>query len=132
MIFRMVADLTAVLHFTFLAFVVVGGFLAWRWPRLILLHALAVVWGFSTVLTGLGCPLTYLENWARRNAGDAELPSTGFIDYYLTGVIYPENAVALVRALVLCAVLTSWLGFALQRRRHVAAMSRPATWQNPH
>ena len=31
--YRLLADLTMLVHFTFLAFVVFGGFLAWNWPR---------------------------------------------------------------------------------------------------
>lgn len=124
MIFRLVAEVTAVVHCAFIAFVVFGGFLTWRRARLILLHVSAVAWGFGAVLIGLECPLTHLENWGRRNYGGTELPSTGFIDHYLTGVIYPENAVSLVQALVLCVVLTSWVGVALQQRRTVTATAQ--------
>lgn len=126
MIFRIVAELTAVVHFAFIAFVVAGGFLAWRWPYLILLHIPATAWGFGALLLGLGCPLTDLENWGRRRAGGAELSSSGFIDHYLTGVIYPESAVGLVRVLVLGAVVTSWVGMALRHQRR-GAMQAPST-----
>nr|WP_198428346.1 DUF2784 domain-containing protein [Nocardia bovistercoris] len=115
--FRLAADLTAAAHFAFIAYVVVGGFLAWRWPRTIWAHLVAVGWGFGTIVAGYDCPLTHLEDWARRRAGEAGLPSSGFIDHYLTGVIYPESALGLVRALVAVCVVASWVGFALLRRR---------------
>ncbi len=38
MIFRVLAEATMVVHFLFIAFVVLGGFLAWRWPKAIWLH----------------------------------------------------------------------------------------------
>ena len=38
--YRLLADLTMLVHFTFLAFVVFGGFLAWNWPRVIWSHLL--------------------------------------------------------------------------------------------
>ncbi|WP_206615770.1 DUF2784 domain-containing protein [Rhodococcus xishaensis] len=123
MLYRMLADATVIVHLAFLGYVVVGGFLAWRWRRTIWLHVIAVTWGFSTVLFGFDCPLTHLENWARDRGGEALLPSSGFIDHYLTGVVYPENAVDLVRTLVAVAVLVSWAGFVrpwLRRRRHAA------------
>jgi hypothetical protein len=44
--YALLADLVMVLHFTFLACVVFGGFLALKWPRLILAHVLLVAWGF--------------------------------------------------------------------------------------
>lgn len=121
--FRILADATTLTHLAFLGYVVVGGFLAWRWRWTIWLHAAAVGWGFGTVLVGFDCPLTHLENWARTKAGEQQLPSDGFIAHYLTGVIYPTNAVDLVRVLVAACVVASWIGFILirhHRPRHHA------------
>ncbi len=111
--FRVLADVTIVVHLAFVAYVVVGGFIAWRWPRTIWLHIAAFGWGFSTVLFGIECPLTYLENWARHHAGMAGLPSSGFIDHYITGVIYPESALGIVRLLVALCVMASWVGYGI-------------------
>ena len=85
-------DATVLVHLAFLGYVVAGGFLAWRWRRTIWLHVAAVAWGFATVLVGFDCPLTHLENWARGKAGEQQLPSDGFIAHYLTGVLYPTDA----------------------------------------
>ncbi|RDI19924.1 uncharacterized protein DUF2784 [Rhodococcus sp. AG1013] len=125
MLYRLLADATVVVHLAFLGYVVAGGFLAWRWRRTIWLHVAAVAWGFSTVLAGLECPLTNLENWARQRAGDQQLPSTGFISHYLTGVVYPENAVGLVRGLVAAFVIASWIGYVVLRRH------RSGWWHAP-
>ncbi|WP_278262168.1 DUF2784 domain-containing protein [Nocardia sp. AG03] len=116
--FRVLADLIAVTHVAFIAYVVAGGFLAWRWPRTIGAHVIAVAWGFGTILIGFDCPLTHAENWARRQAAVAELPASGFIDHYLTGVIYPDSALGLVRLLAATAVLASWIGYARLHHRH--------------
>ncbi|MGW6423057.1 DUF2784 domain-containing protein [Nocardia sp. NPDC055053] len=117
--FRVLADLIAVTHVAFIAYVVAGGFLAWRWPRTIGLHLLAASWGFGTILIGFDCPLTHAENWAHRRAGEAALPASGFIDYYLTGVIYPDSAIGVVRLVAALAVLVSWAGYVrLYQQRH--------------
>ena len=113
----MLADITAGAHFAFVAYVVVGGYLAWRWRRTIWLHGLAFMWGFSTVLFGLDCPLTNAENWARHRAGEAGLPPSGFIDHYLTGVLYPRSTLELVRVLVVICVVVSWVGYVWLSRR---------------
>ena len=44
-VFRLLADVTVVLHLAFVAFVVLGGLLVLRWPRLSWLHVPAAVWG---------------------------------------------------------------------------------------
>ncbi|MFE6924320.1 DUF2784 domain-containing protein [Nocardia sp. NPDC057663] len=117
--FRVLAELIAVTHVAFIAYVVAGGFLAWRWPRTIGLHLLAAAWGFGTILIGFECPLTHAENWARRSAALAELPAAGFIDHYLTGVIYPDSALGVVRLAAALAVLVSWAGYVrLYQQRH--------------
>ncbi|NKS65061.1 DUF2784 family protein [Rhodococcus hoagii] len=110
-------DATVLVHLAFLGYVVAGGFVAWRWRRTIWLHVAAVAWGFATVLVGFDCPLTHLENWARREAGEQQLPSDGFIAHYLTGVLYPTDALDVVRALVALCVVASWIGFVALRHR---------------
>ncbi len=124
--YRLLADATAVAHFLFVAYLVAGGFLAWRWRWTIWTHLAAVAWGLSTVLFGFDCPLTHLEDWARHRAGEAGLPPSGFIDHYITGVLYPRDALELVRVLVLLAVVASWIGY--RRRGGAAGPISPAGW----
>ncbi|MGK8524150.1 DUF2784 domain-containing protein [Nocardia asteroides] len=124
MLYRLLADATAATHFAFVVYVVVGGFLAWRFPRTIWPHLIAVCWGFGTIVAGFDCPLTRLENWAREHAQMAQLPSSGFIDHYITGVIYPEDALGLVRALAATVVVASWLGYVWVLRRRPAPAAR--------
>lgn len=114
--YRLLADLTVTVHLLFIGYVVAGGFLAWRLPRTIWLHGLAAAWGLGSVVIGYDCPLTYAENWARRRAGTPELPPEGFIDHYLTGVIYPDSVLVEVQVLVAACVLVSWAGWWRTRR----------------
>lgn len=117
MLYQVLVGVTMTAHFAFIAYVVMGGFMAWRWPRTIWLHGCAAAWGVAAIVVGVDCPLTSLENWARLHAGDALLPSTGFIDHYLTGVLYPDSAEGVVRAFVIATVVVSWVGaFALRTR----------------
>ncbi|NLV78914.1 MAG: DUF2784 domain-containing protein [Rhodococcus sp.] len=116
MAYRLLADVVASVHLLFVLYVTFGGFLTWRWPRTVVLHVAAVVWGAGSVAIGFECPLTSLENWARRSAGAASLPPDGFIAHYLTGVVYPESAVGLVRIAVAVCVLASWTGLWWRRR----------------
>ncbi|NUT35281.1 MAG: DUF2784 domain-containing protein, partial [Hamadaea sp.] len=123
--YRVLAEATMVAHFAFLAYLLLGGFLAWRRPKAIWPHLAVAAWGlFSTVFVW-DCPLTYAEDWARRRAGEQGL-STGFIDTYLTGVIYPERYTALIQIGIGVVVAISWTGAFLRhrRRRALAAHDR--------
>lgn len=125
MVYQAIADLTMATHFAFLAYVLAGGFLAWRWPWAFWPHLVLVAWGFSTILLYFDCPLTYLEDWARHKAGERGL-ATGFIDHYLTGVVYPEQYAGLLQVLTAGTIAVSWAGALVlwrRRRRQLAASS---------
>lgn len=115
MVARAFAELVMVVHFGVLVFLVVGGFLAWRWPRVLYFHLAMATWGLLIVLFPLACPLTWLENELRAAAGRPQL-ANGFIDTYIDGVLYPDSAARVVQVVVALLVLASWTGFYLRRR----------------
>jgi len=115
--FTILVVLTVAVHFAFIAYMVTGGFLALRWPKTIWLHIPAVMWGIAIELIDFVCPLTWLERWARSKAGMGPMPADGFIDHYLTGVVYPAQYANLVLVLALLTVLASWVLVARSRRR---------------
>ncbi len=90
MLYRLLADLVVAFHALFVAFVVAGGLLVLRRPRLALLHLPAAVWGALIELRGWICPLTPLEKWLRAAAGEAGYRG-GFIEHYLLPVLYPAG-----------------------------------------
>lgn len=119
MLARIAADLVVAIHFAFIAFVVVGGLLVWRWPRLAWLHLPVVAWGAGIELVGGVCPLTPLENMFRRAAGEAGYAG-GFIEHYLLPLIYPAGLtrdVAVALGLFVLAVNAAvYAAIALRRR----------------
>ena len=64
------ADLVVIVHGLFIVFVVAGGLLVLRWPRLAWVHLPAAAWGVLIEWSGWICPLTPLENALRRAAGE--------------------------------------------------------------
>ncbi len=90
MIYGLLADLTVVLHAGFVAFVVLGGLLVLRWPRLAWAHVPAAIWGVLIEFAAWICPLTPLENWFRTRGGEAGYAG-GFVDHYIMPVLYPQG-----------------------------------------
>lgn len=90
MIARVTADLLVVVHFAFIAFVVLGGLLVLKWGRVSILHIPCVLWGVLIELGGWVCPLTPLENYFQEAAGDVGY-NGGFIDQYVMPLVYPEG-----------------------------------------
>lgn len=90
MIWRALADAVLVAHLAFILFVVLGGLLVLRWPRLAWLHLPVVLWGAAIEFFGWICPLTPLEKWLRVAGGESGYPG-GFIAHYLLPLIYPAR-----------------------------------------
>jgi hypothetical protein len=90
MAFRLLADATLVLHLAFVAFVMLGGLLVLRRPRVAWLHLPAAAWGAWVEFAGWLCPLTPLENWLRRQGGGAAYTSS-FVEHYLLPLLYPAS-----------------------------------------
>lgn len=120
--YPLLADLVMLAHFGFLLYLALGGFLAWRHPLLIVPHGAAVLWGLLSATVGMPCPLTAWEDAARRSTGEQGLPR-GFVDTYLTGVVYPADHLVAAQLLVAALVLLSWAGFGRLLRRR-SALSR--------
>jgi len=85
---RVLATLVVLVHMAFVVFVVAGGVLALRWPRVAWVHLPAALWGAMIALAGFICPLTPLENWLRVRGGAAAY-DTGFLEHYLLPILYP-------------------------------------------
>lgn len=88
--YRLAADAVLVVHALFVAFVVAGGLLVLRWPRLAWLHLPCAAWGALIEFAGWICPLTPLENRLRRLGGEAGYEG-GFVETYLLAALYPEG-----------------------------------------
>ena len=88
--YEFAADLTLIVHFAFIIFVVFGALLFFVSTKIIYVHVPALIWGIYIEITHSICPLTYLENWFLQKANLATY-SEGFIQNYLVPIVYPTN-----------------------------------------
>ena len=116
---RILADLIVILHFVFVVFVVAGGALVLRWPRLAYVHLPAALWGAWIEFSGRICPLTPLEKALRTRAGEGAYAGD-FIDHYVLPVLYPVGLTRGVQVwLGLGVVLVNVAVYAVVARRLV-------------
>lgn len=112
----LLADALVVLHLAFVAFVVAGGFLLLRWPRLACLHLPAAAWGAFIEFSGGICPLTPLEN-RLRVLGGGDAYAGDFVERYLLPVLYPAQLMpVLQQRLGWLVVAVNVLAYALAYR----------------
>lgn len=116
--YDLLADGAAVAHFAFVVFVVLGGLLALRWPKVAYLHLPAAIWGAAIEFAGWICPLTPLENWLRRQAGNAGY-SGGFVEHYILPILYPSGLsrnIQLLLGFLVIAVNLGIYGYVFRNR----------------
>ena len=120
MMWRVLADVTVGLHLAFVTFVVLGGLLVLRWPKLAWVHLPVAFYGVLIEWVGWLCPLTPLENWLRGRAGGAGYTG-GFVEHYILPLLYPGQLTDAVRlalggVVVLVNVGVYWLVWTRSRR----------------
>jgi len=103
-LYQSLAAAVLVLHLAFIIFVLGGGLLVLRWPRLAWLHIPAVAWGIAVEIMAWVCPLTPLENRFLTLAGDASYAGD-FIQHYLLSIIYPTGLTPRAQMVLAAVVL---------------------------
>jgi hypothetical protein len=105
----------------FVLFVVLGGLLVLRWPRLAYVHLPAATWGVLIEFAGWVCPLTPLEQSLRLKAGEQGY-SGSFIEHYVLPLLYPSaltRTIQVALGAVVIAVNLAIYGYLLRIRRSV-------------
>ena len=124
MLYRGLADLVLVIHLTFVLFVIFGGLLALRWPRVAWVHVPVALYGATIEFVGFICPLTPLEIALRRRGGEAGYEG-GFIEHYITAALYPTGLTREIQlALGVGVLLLNAIVYGIVLRRHKASRSQ--------
>ncbi|MBW1697495.1 MAG: DUF2784 domain-containing protein [Deltaproteobacteria bacterium] len=86
MLFQILLDGLALIHFAFALFAAIGGLFALRWPKTAWFHLPAVLWVGFIEFSGWPCPLTYLEKWLQINGA-----TQGYMAQFILPILYPAN-----------------------------------------
>jgi hypothetical protein len=115
--YAVAANFIALVHLTFIVFVVFGAVLGCRnrWWRLA--HIAAMSYGVLIEIFYWACPLTYVEQYLRRRAGRG-IYEEPFIAHYLNKIIYLEiNQWILILAAIAVLGINSGLYIHTWRRK---------------
>jgi hypothetical protein len=136
MIFALLAFVTVLFHLAFILFVVFGGFLVARRPRLAPVHLACAAWGAYVALANRICPLTPLENWFRQQGGRMRY-SGDFLEHYILAIVYPRGLTATtqqalgIAVIVLNVAVYAWILRTRRRRRRRRRRKAPGNVTPP-
>lgn len=118
--YRILAEIVLFLHFCFVIFVIFGGLFVLYRRSIAWLHIPAVVWGILIEFFWWACPLTTLENYLRQLGGEAGY-ATGFIDYYVSLVLYAPLSAGMRTALGLLLIGFNSIVYLFVLRRYFSS-----------
>lgn len=129
LMYRLIADTVLVMHFAVVVFVmgglllvIAGNLRRWTWVNDLhfrIAHLLAIAVVVAQSWLGKLCPLTELESWLRRRAGEAAYDRS-FIEHWLERIVYYDAPFWVFTAIYTAfglLVLAAWLYFPPRRRR---------------
>jgi hypothetical protein len=127
-LYHFLADAVLATHLAFIVFVLVGGVVAiWR-PRIAWFHLPVAAWGAFIEIIDWPCPLTTLENYFLKLAGDNSAYQGDFILHYLSPIIYPAGLTIKIQyvlggfVIVLNGILYAVVVVKARQRRRNAAV----------
>lgn len=110
MFYKVLADLTVLIHMFWILFLIFGGICGTRNKTIRIFHISGLAFAFVIQVAGWFCPLTYLEVWLRARHDPSVAYSGSFIIHYVEKLIYIEISprVIIILTLSLCA-FNAWL-----------------------
>jgi hypothetical protein len=117
MLYRIAADITVVLHFIWIVFLILGAFVGRRYKWVKRIHLGGIAFALVLQCSGWYCPFTYLEIWLRRLHDPTQSYSGSFIIHYVEKIVYinlhPEVILILT---ILLAIISALLYVPRQKK----------------
>jgi hypothetical protein len=105
-LYALAAEIVVVTHLVVVVFILLGGFLVWRWNWIGWVHVPIVLWGTFIHFTGWLCPLTPLENFLRAKAGQAGYEGS-FVEHYILALLSWDGRTYAMQVLIGILVLAA-------------------------
>jgi len=96
-IYRVLADLTVLVHFLWILFILSGVIFALKRSKIAWVHLGGLLFSLVLNLFGWYCPLTYLENYLHSLHPGYLTYGGSFIAHYMEQIVYPELPEKIIR-----------------------------------
>lgn len=118
MIYRILEELTILLHFAWILFLIFGLIIVWVKPKIAFVHLPGLLFSLVLNMAGWYCPLTYLEHFLHISYASEKTYQGSFVGHWLEPIIYPDLPEGLIRGGEIVFVLLYLLGYAYLAKKH--------------
>lgn len=118
MVYKILADLVTLLHFSWILFLLFGFILALKRWWVGILHLSGLCYAFILNIMGWYCPLTYLENYLRSLHDPKTSYAGAFIIRQVDRFVYPDFPERTVRIGAILFVCFYILGYAYLAKKY--------------
>lgn len=118
MIYRSLANLTIIIHFIWVFFILFGFIFALMKSKIAFIHLSGLIFYFILNLMGWYCPLTYLEHYLRACSDTDIMTTEPFLLKVLNQLIYPDVPEFYIRAGGIVFVVLNLICYAYLLKRH--------------
>lgn len=110
MIYKLLADLTVLIHFFWILFLFIGSLWGRRKRVVRVFHLSGLAFALLIQVFGWYCPLTHLEAWLRARHNPDLTYAGSFIIHYVERLIYIEISSAIILTATLLLIgLNLWI-----------------------
>jgi hypothetical protein len=104
MIYKIFADITVVVHFLWIVFLIAGAYWGRKHRAVRNAHIAGLAFAFVSQAFGWYCPLTHLEVWLRAHQDQAAAYAGSFIVYYTEKLVYVTISPTVIFVLTLVLI----------------------------
>ena len=117
MVYKVLADLTVLVHFLWILFILSGVIFVLKRSKIAWVHLGGLLFSLVLNLFGWYCPLTHLENYLHSLHPGHLTYGGSFIAHYMEQIVYPELPEKIVRIggiLFVCLNMIAYLVVGMQ------------------
>jgi hypothetical protein len=112
MTYKILADITIIIHFLWILFLIFGILFAIKGSKIAFLHIGGLIFSFLLNIFGWYCPLTHLENYLHSASHLGAYYAGSFITNYLNLIIYLDLPLNYIRIGGIVFVALNLIGYA--------------------
>jgi hypothetical protein len=106
-LYKLAADITVLIHFLWIIFLLFGAFIGRKFRTIKYIHIAGLCFAVIMQICGWYCPLTHLEVWLRQRHDPSLMYHGSFLIHYIERIVYLELTPGIIFVLTVILIVVS-------------------------